>query len=208
MNLINKTHDVWAVFPTYYYNQNWQNAVSQYSTNLIAVHSNDAHSKGVITAPNDWEYNETWKVTTIKPICPQGYTASSTYVHYSGAEDLSETWKDSTKHVHCLKNEYWLSQSEAKAKYGIETVDTGHPQEYCSGCQYDHTEKQYMTIPLQFHYSGQFAEFDMGKTADILYPAHHNHESTSDQKLIDFAHSHFYFWDTCKNFSEATNHFA
>lgn len=105
----------------------------------MAIHSEEAFANGIIAKPKDWETYHTWKTQTTYPVCPQGYSRTSAYVRYHPEPNVFSTFESATKHIHCLKDEYFISQNAAKSKYGISTIQVAKPREHCAGCSQEYT---------------------------------------------------------------------
>ena len=115
-------------------------------------------------------------------------------MYTTGVPNIGGTFFNSDKSIHCLKDEYWISKSETESKYGMKYYHhVGVTESARNGKDYM-TAKNYMALPNEFHYKSAYANFDMGSTADTLYPAHHSMSENKEQKLIDFGHNNFYFY--------------
>jgi len=98
------------------------------------------------------------------------------------------------RHIHCLKDEYWISRKAAEEKFGIKTIYVLGVKERFSDQKDFFTPPNYFNIPKEFHLQSAFANVALGMTDDTYYPAHHSMRHNSQHKWIDFGHEHFYFY--------------
>lgn len=207
LNIANTGDDTWAIFPTTYYGVHWKRAVSRYSTYIVAVNSKEAYASGVIAKPETWKDHTTDLLSLGIPICPKGYSRTSTNVrfHASKWRNNLNHFKNADRHVHCLQDQYWIDQSSAKSKYGVGTVyDIGVYDRHIRN-PVRNTRTTHIYVPNTYKYKSEYAEIDLSDTADTHYPGHFNSSRNTAQKLIDFGHPNFFFYGVQKNLNDAKN---
>jgi len=163
---------------------------------VIGVESQVALEKKIIAKPETWKKSAHYKQYLYEPVCPKGYSKTSAYPRYSisNKADLNAAFKNADRHIHCLKDEYWIGRKAAEEKFGIKVIHIPGVRERFYDGNNHYTPSNYMTVPNEFHLKSAYANFDLGITDDTYYPAHHSLTRDREHKLINFGHNHFYFY--------------
>lgn len=110
--VINVSYPEWAIFPTVYYSSDWKNAVSRYGTYVVGGKSAELLDSGVIAKPETFQKLTRGSMYVYYPVCPKGYSKTSAY-NQSGFDatrnKYATAYQDTSKYVHCLKDDYWIT---------------------------------------------------------------------------------------------------
>lgn len=203
--ILNQNNADWLIFPNVFANDNWKNAVKTHGTKVVGIKRTEAQENKIVANPLGWDYSGGHMQHSYFPVCPHGYVRASFYIkqHHDGAPNFHMQYKNTDRHIHCLKEMYWIEPRAAQDKYEAETiVNEGIRDRTYNGRDY-WTRYNWLTVPKTYINKMRFNKFDLSYNAPTYYPAHHNYNSNKNQKLIDFGHEHFYFHGDMKSFAEA-----